>query len=112
MPISEQITPLVQRQSNDEEDEEIQAKSDADTVQRQTDDEEEEELVQPKVQGDGKRSPGVSSLNISFLQNGGSRLPVSTQSFFSIVIIGHQLVKADWNRFKPTKPVKSSQYGE
>ena len=25
--------------------------------------------------------------------------------------IGHQLVKADWNRFRPTKPVKKSQYG-
>jgi hypothetical protein len=27
-------------------------------------------------------------------------------------IIGHQLVKADWNRFNPTNPVKNSQYGE
>jgi hypothetical protein len=27
------------------------------------------------------------------------------------VIIGHQLVKADWNRFSPTNAVKRYQYG-
>jgi hypothetical protein len=27
------------------------------------------------------------------------------------VIIGHQFVKADWNRFKPTKAVNRNQYG-
>jgi hypothetical protein len=28
-----------------------------------------------------------------------------------IVIIGHQFVKADWNKFRPTKPVNKNQYG-
>jgi len=28
-----------------------------------------------------------------------------------MVIMGHQFVKADWNRFKPTNAVKRSQYG-
>jgi hypothetical protein len=28
-----------------------------------------------------------------------------------MVIIGHQFVKADWNRFKPTNAVKRNQYG-
>jgi hypothetical protein len=28
-----------------------------------------------------------------------------------MVIIGHQFVKADWNRLKPTKAVKRNQYG-
>jgi hypothetical protein len=34
-----------------------------------------------------------------------------TPTFRRIVIIGHQFVKADWKRFKPTKAVKRNQYG-
>ncbi len=34
-----------------------------------------------------------------------------TPNFFKKVIIGHQLVKADWNRFNPTNAVKANQYG-
>jgi len=32
-----------------------------------------------------------------------------TPALRRIVIIGHQFVKADWNRFKPTKAVKRNQ---
>src|SRR5207245_2906027 len=32
-----------------------------------------------------------------------------TPTLRRIVIIGHQFVKADWKRFKPTKAVKRSQ---
>jgi hypothetical protein len=28
-----------------------------------------------------------------------------------MVIIGHQFVKADWNKFSPTKAVNKYQYG-
>jgi hypothetical protein len=28
-----------------------------------------------------------------------------------MVIIGHQFVKADWNKFRPTKAVNKYQYG-
>jgi hypothetical protein len=34
----------------------------------------------------------------------------ATLSFRKIVIIGHQSVKPDWNKFKPTKAVKRNQY--
>src|SRR6266567_1062083 len=33
-----------------------------------------------------------------------------TPSFARMVIIGHQLVKPDWKRFSPTKPVNQSQF--
>ena len=38
--------------------------------------------------------------------------PSLTPNFFRMVIIGHQLVKALWNRLRPTKAVKKSQYFE
>jgi hypothetical protein len=34
-----------------------------------------------------------------------------TPVFRRMVIIGHQFVKADWSRFKPTKAVNRNQYG-
>jgi hypothetical protein len=34
----------------------------------------------------------------------------ATLSFRRMAIIGHQLVKADWSRFSPTKAVKRNQY--
>jgi len=34
-----------------------------------------------------------------------------TPALRRIVIIGHQFVKADWNKFKPTKAVNRYQYG-
>ena len=34
-----------------------------------------------------------------------------TPALRRMVIIGHQFVKADWNRFRPTKAVKRNQYG-
>lgn len=34
-----------------------------------------------------------------------------TPALRRIVIIGHQLVKPDWNKFKPTKAVNRNQYG-
>lgn len=82
-PIEKAITPVVQRQTEEEEDEEeVQAKPVAGMVQRQTDEEEEEELVQPKAQGDGKGLSCISTSKMSFMQNGGSRLPGSTKRFF------------------------------
>jgi len=38
-------------------------------------------------------------------------MQLGTPSFLSTVIIGHQLVKADWNRFSPTKAVKANHPG-
>jgi hypothetical protein len=34
-----------------------------------------------------------------------------TPALRRIAIIGHQLVNADWNKFKPTKAVNKYQYG-
>ena len=34
-----------------------------------------------------------------------------TPAFSRMVIMGHQLVNPDWNRFSPTKPVNQSQFG-
>lgn len=34
-----------------------------------------------------------------------------TPALRRMVIIGHQFVKADWNRFRPTNAVKRNQYG-
>jgi len=36
---------------------------------------------------------------------------VLTPDLRRIVIIGHQFVNADWNRFKPTNAVNRNQYG-
>ena len=34
-----------------------------------------------------------------------------TPALRRMVIIGHQFVKADWNKFSPTKAVNKYQYG-
>ena len=39
----------------------------------------------------------------------GGHQPSLMPSLRRMVIIGHQLVKALWNRFRPTKAVKNSQ---
>jgi hypothetical protein len=86
-PLAGQITPLVQRQPEDEEEEEepIQAKlADGMLVQRQEEepDEEEEEPIRPK------RDSGLRSLAGQGLRNqidsmgGGQPLPTATRAFF------------------------------
>ena len=42
---------------------------------------------------------------------GAQCLHAGTPNIFSIDIAGHQLVNADWNRFRPTKPVNRNHYG-
>jgi len=43
--------------------------------------------------------------------DGKSAYALLTPSFFRIVIIGHQFVKADWNRLRPTKAVTGTRSG-
>ena len=71
--------------------------------------------LQNRLQGN-PRLPGVIFggdkyiiLNCQFLL--ASSAYAFTPALRRIVIIGHQFVKADWNRFKPTKAVKRNQYG-
>jgi hypothetical protein len=84
-PLAEQITPLVQRQEEPEEEEEpVQAKPTDEGIQRQEESgEEEEEAVQTKREGE--ESPRLNpklDTKIQSLRSGGAPLPPSTRSFF------------------------------
>ena len=81
-PIAEQITPLVQRQANPEEEEEepVQAMP-AERVQRQEEPEEEVGAVQMKWAGGGAVSPGLEA-EIRSMRGSGQSLPKSLRSFF------------------------------
>ncbi|MCP5103257.1 MAG: DUF4157 domain-containing protein [bacterium] len=76
-PLADQITPLVQRQAEPEEEEEVQTK-----LQRQEGEEEEEPL---QAKGVSSKSPAVTpsvESKVQSLKGGGQPLPESTRSFF------------------------------
>jgi hypothetical protein len=85
-PLAEQLTPLVQRQKTEEEDEEVMPKlMDNRQLQRQEDipEEEEEEPAQRKeaAGGTSEVTPDIES-SINAMKGGGNPLSESTRSFF------------------------------
>ena len=86
-PITEQITPLVQRQVDEEEEDQVQTKPVTEMitplVQRQVDEEEEEEILQTKRLGSQSHEIKPDlTIHIQSMKGGGHPLPESTRSFF------------------------------
>jgi hypothetical protein len=86
-PLADQITPLVQRQeeSEEEKEESVQAKPSEEIVERQEapEEDEEEQPVQAKHEGGNspRTTPGINA-QIQSLRGGGAPLAPSTRGFF------------------------------